>query len=424
MAPDYAPRILDQQLREALSDLAAVALDGAKAVGKTSTARQVARTVLELDVAEQAQLLQAGPALLSTAPTPLLLDEWQRLPEVWDLVRRAVDRDPTPGRFILTGSAEPQGAAIHSGAGRIARLRMRPLSLAERGIETPTVSVRQLLDDPDAQVEGRSALGLSDYVHEIVASGLPGIRSLHQAARELQLDAYIANLAAREFPDQGVTVRNPLALTAWMRAYAAATASTASYSVILDAATPGEADKPSKHTAATYRDALSALWVTDPVPAWAPVFSSFGALGKSPKHFLLDPAIAARLLHLDERVLLAGARTPTLGPQAGTILGHLFEALVGLSLQTYATACGAVLAHTRTSTGSHEIDYIVDRGPDILAIEVKLAATVEDKDVRHLNWLPAHVPHSRVTRLIVTTGTFAYTRLDGVHVVPAGLLGP
>ncbi len=141
----YGARVVDRELDELLGGLPAIALEGAKGVGKTATALQRAATARELDDPAQRQLAAADPARLLDGPTPLLIDEWQELPEMWDLVRRAVDRGAAPGSFLLTGSARPPERGAHSGAGRIVSLRMRPLALAERGLGEPTVSLATLL---------------------------------------------------------------------------------------------------------------------------------------------------------------------------------------------------------------------------------------------------------------------------------------
>src|SRR5680860_1335909 len=143
---EYLPRNVDDELDELLPDLAAIAIDGPKGVGKTETAERRARGLFKLDSAARRQVVEADPEMVLRSPRPTLLDEWQLVPEVWDVVRRHVDRDPTPGQFLLTGSASPRpGATAHSGAGRIVRLRMRPMTLAERGTGPTTVSLRELL---------------------------------------------------------------------------------------------------------------------------------------------------------------------------------------------------------------------------------------------------------------------------------------
>lgn len=421
---NYQRRVVDDELDALLPGLAAIAIEGPKAVGKTATAQRRATTVFALDDDEQRQLLAADPQRITRAPGAILIDEWQRHPAVWDEVRRNVDRDPTAARYLLTGSAAPVETPMHSGAGRIVQVRMRPMTLTERHLATPTVSLRALLGG-GATIEGETEVGLPDYVDEILSSGFPGIRGLPARARRAQLDGYLARIVEREFPEQGHPVRKPNVLRAWLQAYAAATASTASYNAILDAATPGEVNKPAKTTTVTYRDVLTQLWLLDPVPGWLPVDNPVGRLAQAPKHHLCDPALAARLLQLDAAVLLA-VLNPNRRPRRATgMTGPLFESLVALSLRTYAQAAEAQLRHLRTRNADHEIDFIIT-GPDgrIVAVEVKLARTVNSGDTTHLHWLRNRLGDQVADSAIITTGSHAYRRPDGVAVVPAALLGP
>jgi hypothetical protein len=355
---------------------------------------------------------------------PVLLDEWQLVPPVWDAVRRAVDRDDAPGRFLLTGSATPSTAPTHSGAGRIVSLRMRPLSLAERGVETPTVSLHDLLAGGGSAIEGKTDVTLADYVHEIVDSGFPGIRRRSGRARRLQLDGYVRRIIDTDFEEQGFTVRRPEVLERWMAGYAAATATTASFETIRDAATSGQGDKPSKTTTQPYRDILERLWIADPVPAWLPTRNQMSRLAQPPKHHLADPALAARMLGLDANALLRGAEAGPPIPRDGTLLGHLFESLVTLSVRAYAQAADARVKHLRLHGGRHEVDLIVERADQrVLAIEVKLSAAVGDDDVKHLLWLRDQIGDDLIDAVVINTGPQAYRRQDGVAVVPAALLG-
>jgi uncharacterized protein len=419
----YGARTIDELLDEVQPELPALALQGAKGVGKTATARQRARTVFSLDGVADAERLRADPRLVTEADGPVLLDEWQRMPAVWDLVRREVDLGAPGGRYLLAGSAAPIGAQVHSGAGRIVTLRMRPLSLAERGIEQPTVRLRDLLAGA-ARPEGATEVDLAGYVEEIVASGFPGIRGASPRVRALRLDAYLDAVVEREFAEQGLAVRRPQTLRAWLRAFAAATSSTASYNAILDAATPGLTDKPARTTTIAYRDVLSSLWLIDSLDAWLPGTNDLSRLGQAPKHQLADPALAARLLGVDADGLLAGTAGPLPELRRGTLLGALFEHLVGLSVQVYAQISDATVHHLRTRNGDHEVDLVVRR-PDgrVVAIEVKLAGTVVDADVRHLRWLKDRLGPELVDAVVVTTGRDAYRRADGIAVVPAALLG-
>jgi len=421
----YARRIIDDELDELFGHVPAIAIDGPKAVGKTTTAEQRVVGLLRLDAKPNREAVHADPGLLLTRPRPLLIDEWQKVPEVWDVVRRAIDDDPTGGQFLLAGSASPRhGATAHSGAGRIGRLRMRPMTLSEREIASPTVSLGELLSGRRLPLDGVTEVRLADYTHEIVASGFPGMRSLGARALKFQLDSYVRNAVDRDVPEQGLAVRKPDAMLGWLRAYAAATSTTASYTAVLDAATAGVSDKPARSTTIAYRDVLTQLWLLDPVPAWGPAANPLARLAQSPKHHLADPALAARLLGLSVDTLLSGEGRP-IGPQAGGMLGHLFESLVTLCVRVAAQAAEATIGHLRTRNGDHEIDLVVVRDDGkVLAVEVKLAATVEDRDTAHLRWLADHLRGDLLDAIIINTGPNAYRRPDGIGVVPLALLGP
>jgi hypothetical protein len=346
----YLRRILDDELDVLFSQVPAIAIDGPKAVGKTTTAQQRVGSVLRLDSRASRSAVEADPELVRSGERPLLIDEWQKVPEVWDVVRRVADEDQTGGQFLLVGSAAPApGATAHSGAGRIGRLRMRPMTLSERCVCEPAVSLRSLLRGGRPALGGESTLRLGDYTEEILAPGFPGLRGLTPRALKFQLDSYLRNAVDRDVPEQGLAVRKPEAMLAWLRAYAAATASTASYSALLAAATPGQADKPARSTSIAYRDVLTQLWLLDPVPTWAPLGSSLTRLGQAPQQHLADPA---------------------------------------------------------------------------LAVEVKLAATVDDRDTTHLHWLAGHLGDTLLDAIVLSTGPYAYRRPDGIGVVPLGLLGP
>jgi uncharacterized protein len=412
----YLPRVIDVELDELLQGAAAIAVEGPKGVGKTVSASRRAAQVLELDDPMQVALLEADPERLVRGPHPVLLDEWQRFPRSWDLVRRSVDVDPRPGRVLLTGSAVPVGVPLHSGAGRILTLRMRPMSLAERQLVTPTVGLGALLAGDHADVSGSSPLTLTDYVEEIISSGFPAIRATAGRVRRGLLDGYLQRVVSRDFADQGRSVRQPELLLAWLRAYAAATATSASYQSLLDAAHPGEVERPARSTVVAHRAVLEQLWIVDPQPAWLPTHNPLTRLGQAPKHHLADPALAARLLGVDGPALL--------GPRAA-LLGPLFESLVTLSVRVYAQPAEARVLYLRTRNGDREVDLIVERGDGrVLAIEVKLSPVVRDDDVRHLLWLRERLGPALLDAVVVTSGRDAYRRRDGIAVVPAALLGP
>ncbi len=421
----YRRRIIDDALDELFPHLAAIALEGAKGVGKTATASQRANTVLALTLPSQREILAADPDHITKVPTPVLIDEWQLEPSVWDRVRKAVDDDASGGRFLLAGSAGvAPGVRIHSGAGRIVSFHMRPLAIGERGISEPTVSLKQLLSGAQPAITGQSPVDLGGYIDEILRSGFPGIRDLPGRVRDIQLDSYIARIVEHDLPENGVVVRRPEALRSWLAAYGAATATDASYSKILGAATAGEVDKPARGTVDSYREHLTRIFVLDSIPAWIPTFNPLKRLTHTPKHQLVDPALAARLVGVDKAGLLQGEGERVEGA-TGTWLGALFESLTAQSVRVYAEAASARVGHLRTKDTKQEIDLIVE-GTDrkVVAIEVKLSATIDDHDVRHLNWLRQQIGRRLVDRVVVTTGEYAYRRPDGVAVVPLALLGP
>ncbi|GAB3598830.1 DUF4143 domain-containing protein [Kineococcus gypseus] len=420
----YASRVVDRELDELLPGLAAVALEGAKGVGKTRTALQRARTVVRLDDPAERDVAAADPRRLLAGPAPVLLDEWQHLPLTWDAVRRAVDDGAEPGSFLLAGSAVPRDAGVHSGAGRIVRLRMRPMTLTERGVAASAVSLAELLSGSRPAVDGTTEVGVEDYAEEICASGLPAIRPLSPRLRRAQLDGYVDSIVDRDFPDLGRAVRNPVPLRRWMAAYAAAESTVTAYDRLRDAATPGDADKPAKTTTTAYRDILERLWFLDPVPAWTPSHNHLARLAAAPKHHLADPAFAARLLGVDTGALVGAAPATATGREA-TLLGQLFESLVTLDVRVYAQAAEARVGHLRVRGGEHEVDLVVERGDGrVVAVEVKLAGTVSDADVKHLTWLRGELGEDLLDAVVVTAGSHAYRRRDGVAVVPAALLGP
>jgi predicted AAA+ superfamily ATPase len=272
---------------------------------------------------------------------------------------------------------------------------------------------------------GTSGVSLQGYVREIVASGFPAIRSASPRVRDALLDGYLQRIVEHDFPDQGLMVRRPDALLAWLRAYAAVTSTSTAYTRILDAATPGEAEKPARSTTESFRTVLAQLWILDPLPAWTPTETPLKRLGRSPSHHLADPALAARLLGVTEESLLRGEEGGPRSLRDGQQLGRLFESLVVQSVRVYAQAVDARVSFLRTSRGDHEVDIIVERRDGrVVAIEVKLASVPSEDDLAHLKWLEREIGEDLLDAVVITTGPYAYRRPDGIAVVPAAMLGP
>ncbi len=418
---EYLARIVDAEL-DALASAPAVSIEGPRGVGKTETAQRRARTVHRLDIPGQLEVLSSEPHRIVEGEPPVLIDEWQRLPASWDLVRRAVDADPSPSRFLLTGSATPAEAPAHSGAGRIIAMQMRPLSLCERSPADPTVSLADLLSGNRPRIEGATSVGVEKYADEIVRSGFPGIRPHSDRVRRGLLDSYIGQVLNHDIHQFGHRFRDDGSLRRWVTAYAAAVSTSAAFEKIRDAASAGEANKPARTTTVPYRSALEGLRLIEEVPAWLPTRNRLRRLGSAPVHQLADPALAARLLGVDIDALLAGSG----GWEADrTLFGALFESLMTLSVRVYAQASEARVHHLRTQGGEHEIDLIVERADGgVVALEVKLRAVIADKEVRHLRWLADQIGPRLLDAAVVSTGREAYRRPDGIAVIPAALLGP
>ena len=417
----YQRRVIDDELDELFPQLPAILLDGAKGVGKTATASPRCLSVRRLDVAAEARVVEADPAVIAADPKPLLIDEWQRVPGTFDAVRRLVDADPGGGQFLLTGSAPTR--QTHSGAGRITTVRMRPLTLPERSLNATTVSLAALLDGNRA-VHGRTTYGLLEYVDEILAGGFPGMRHLDGLALRRQIDSYLNRIVDHDFAEAGLVVRRPATVMAWLRGYAAATGTAASWEKIRDAATSGIADKPAKTTTLPYIELLTGLRVLDPLEAWLPSSNHLRALTGQPKHYLADPALAARLVRRSATQLLRGEAPDTVVPRDGAFLGGLFESLAALSVRVFAQRSDAAVSHLRTEGGRHEVDFIVEADNGIVGIEVKLASAIADGDVRHLRWLRDQIGDDCIDLVVLNTGPEAYRRPDGIAVIPLALLGP
>jgi predicted AAA+ superfamily ATPase len=423
-------RHIEGFLAKVLESLPAIAIDGLKGVGKTESASTIAKTVYMLDRSPDRLFVENRMSRLDEDATPILIDEWQKLPEVWDFVRRSVDSDRAAGRFLLTGSVTAKNLDVHSGAGRIVRLRMYPLSLEERRLDNPSVKLSDLLGQTDpftAEIEGETSVGFDRYMEEIALSGLPGQRVADELGRRLLFGSYLDNLLSHDFEQEGIRVRQPHVLKRWLTSYAAAVASTAAYNRILDAATAGDSEKPALKTTIAYREALERLWLIDELPAWLDGENYYSRLKNTPKHYLADTAFAVQLLGISIDALLGRDRNALpdtrFDKRYGNIIGRLLESLACQSLKAYASVLNAEVSYFHTENGEREIDFIVTQGLRTVAVEVKAAPTVDDTDARHLVWLKKTMGRRLTDAVILTTGQIAYRRADGIAVVPMALFG-
>lgn len=431
----YTPRIIDAELDLLLEGVGAVAIDGAKAVGKTATAtRRAARTV-RLDREQVAAVVRADPDAAIREPFPVFFDEWQHVPTLWDAIRHRIDEDPSPGLVLLAGSAAPAARTrpTHTGAGRIVTRRMRPLAICERlaGVTRDSISVGALLENGEHRpaLVGDSPWTLVDYAREIIATGFPAIRELSPAIRRAQLAGYVDHLSTRDVQEAGGHAANPAAIRRWLQAFAAATSTTTALEKLRNIATAGDGNPPARTTVNRYRDALERTYIYDPVPAWKPGGTAMSRLGEAPKIHLVDPGLSAHLLGIDEDALLSGASTPLVDAlpavRDGGLFGALFESLVAQSMRTYAQSLQVEHAHMRTRGGTHEVDGIWIRGDQrCVAYEVKLNGVIDNDDVEHLHWLKTKLGDRLLDAIVINTGPAAYRRPDGIGVVPAAMLVP
>ena len=415
----YLPRLADGLLDDQLGAMGAVLIEGVKGCGKTATARQRAVSEVLLDTDPEAERRAAlDPRLLLDGETPRLLDEWQRTPRVWDAVRRAVDDRGLPGQFILTGSATPHDQTQrHSGAGRFGIVRMRTMTLTEKQAVSPSVSVAELLVGT-APRPANSSVTVRDYLNHIAVGGWPLLVGSDERAARTYLKGYLDIIIERDIEEVSGGPRNPRLVRRFLHAYAQVVSQTANLSTIMSRArdeVPGVADTPSRHTAQLYLDALRRMMIIDEVPAWDPSVRSSKRLTTTPKRQLGDPSLAAALLQMSPERMLADLKTT----------GFLFESLVAHDLRVYAEFTGASCFHYREAEGRLEVDYVLeDRDGDWVGVEVKLGEAELDKAAHSLHRLADRVVRKPKSLVVVTGTSLAYTREDGVHVVPLGLLGP
>jgi uncharacterized protein len=415
----YLPRIVDAELTDLLQAVGGVVIEGPKACGKTESARQLAASEVRLDVDANARATAAvEPALLLDGATPRLLDEWQLQPAVWNHVRRAIDDRGQPGQFILTGSAVPaDDITRHTGAGRIARLRMRPMTLLEAQLGSGAVSLAGLLagEPPRSPDPGLSIPALANA---IASGGWPGLRGLEPPRALRAVRDYLEEIRRTDVRRiEGGTRRDPGRVGRLLISLARNVATPATLTTL--ARDTGGTDGSLKDdTVREYLDALGRLMIVEDQPAWSPHLRSRYTLRSAPKRHFVDPSLAVAALRATPKRLLDDIR----------LLGLLFESLVVRDLRVYAQACDARVLHYRDSDGL-EVDAIVQRADGVWgAFEIKLGAAQAEEAAPVLRRFARRIDTERcgepaVLGVIVGTG-YGYRREDGIAVIPIGALGP
>jgi predicted AAA+ superfamily ATPase len=345
------------------------------------------------------------------------LDEWQRVEPLWDAVRRAVDDRGRPGQFILAGSATPaDDVKRHSGAGRFGTLRMRTMTLTEQQATTPSVSVAGLLTGAAPPPANRTVM-VQDYLTHIVIGGWPALIGADEEAARDFLDGYLDVIVESDIKEVSGGPRDPRLVRRFLHAYAQMVSQTANLSTIIRRTREDvdDAELPARNTAEIYLNALRRMMIVDEVLAWEPSVRSSKRLTTTPKRQLADPSLAAALLNMSTARMLDDLETT----------GFLFESLVAHDLRIYADAARAFTYHYREAEGRLEVDYVVEtRDGNWMGVEVKLGQAEIDKAADSLHRLADRVKRNPKALIVITGTSLAYTREDGVHVVPLGVLGP
>ena len=417
----YRPRIVDPELAARLAATGAVVIEGPKGCGKTATARQVARSEVLLDVDENARrAIAIDPGLVLDGPVPRLFDEWQLEPTLWNHLRRAVDARQQPGQFILTGSAAPtDDITRHTGAARITRLRMRPMSLFETGHATGAISLAALLAGESARSQ-ESTLTVTDLATLVVIGGWPGNLTRTSAQAMQAARDYLDEIRRVDLSRVDRSTRDPGKVGRLLRALARHVATEASLATLMadTGGAEGEDGALARETVRDYLDALERVMIIEDQPAWAPHLRSRSRIRNAAKRHFVDPSLAAAALRATPARLLADLNA----------LGLLFESLVVRDLRVYAQASDATVLHYRDNTGL-EVDAIVEVSDgQWAAFEVKLGQGQVDAAAASLLTFASRVDTAKcgapAALGVITASGYGYRRPDGVHVIPVGALGP
>ncbi len=415
----YRSRVVDGVLSGLLQHRGAVLIEGARACGKSATGRHHARSGVQLDIdANALRMAEIDPGRLLEGASPRFIDEWQLAPALWNHVRAAVDRD-AEASFILAGSAVPSDDRTrHSGAGRILRLRMRPMALVESGHSSGEVSLGALLASGADPVVGESPLRVEDLVEASVRGGWPGLLTASVAHAMSVLGSYLDDVARVDLARlDGEPPRDPSGVLRLIRALGRRVATESNVAALAREISAGDAPM-AEMTVRAYLTALERVFVVEEQPSWAPHLRSRDRVRKAAKLHFVDPSLAVAALGAGPDRLLSDLE----------YFGQVFESLAVRDLRVLAGASDATVTHYRDSAG-REVDAIVERRDGSwIAVEVKLAAAREDEAAASLHRFRSALDPERTADpaalVVLTGGRYAYTREDGVHVVPIGTLGP
>lgn len=398
-------------------------IEGAKWCGKTTTAEQVAKSVLYISetgkTEQNKQLARINPSLLLKGDTPRLIDEWQVAPILWDNIRFEADHSSELGLYILTGSSVPadMSEVVHSGTGRIGWLKMRPMSLWESGDSSGEVSLAELFKTPDF-ISGISSIDLEKMAYLSCRGGWPLAVNMNDEIALDQAFDYIEAVEKRDISMSDGINRDPTRTHRLLRSYARHQGSQASYGTIKADLITNESDTFSEDTIASYINALKKIFVIEDSEAWNPNLRSKSAIRTSDTRYFTDPSIATAALGLGPSDLINDLNT----------FGLVFETLCIRDLRVYAEALYGKVYHFRDRNGL-ECDAVIHlRDGSYGLVEVKLGGDDLINDgVKTLKSLESKIDTDRMKKpsflmVLTAVGSYAYRREDGVYVVPIGCL--
>ena len=415
----YKPRVIDLTIANRLRNKGAILVEGAKWCGKTTTCEQHASSILYMSdpdrVKQNLQLADISPRSLLQGETPRLIDEWQMAPVLWDAVRFEVDKRNKPGQFILTGSAVPSDNLVaHTGTGRISRLLMRPMSLWESGDSNGSISLKELFDK-NTDISATSNLSIEKIAFLICRGGWPASVSQENESALKMATNYVESVINMDVQRVDGVEKNPERVRMLLRSLARNISTMVSGQTIMADMESNDIGI-SEKTLSSYLNALRRIFVIEDTPAWMPSLRSKTAIRTSPKRNFVDPSIATAVMRTNPSGLLNDFET----------FGFMFESLCTRDMRIYAQANDGAVFHYRDKN-ELESDMIISlRDGRWAPVEVKLGNKQIDEAAKNLLFLQSKINTEKMGKpsflMVVTGGEFAYTRDDGVLVVPIGCL--
>ena len=419
----YKHRIADRILERKVLGKGAVLIEGPKWCGKTTTAKQLSKSILDLGdssvLMQSSQLIEISPKALLEGKTPRLIDEWQALPTIWDCIRSEVDRRGEPSQFILTGSSVLPEAeeTIHSGTGRFAYIKMRTMSLYESGESTGSISLSDLFEGKSFEVL-QNEMDIDELAYLICRGGWPWATLIPKEVALDQAFDYVDSVVQKDIQRVDKIKRSPDRARLLLRSYARNISQQISYATIRKDMLANDASTLDEDTVADYVKALKKLFVIEDLAAWNPNIRSKAAIRTSDTRHFVDPSIGTAALRLGPKDLINDLQS----------FGLFFEDLVVRDLRVYAEALDGELYHYRDSSGL-ECDTVLHRRNGSYALlEVKIGGENRiNEGAANLLALAKNIDTNKMSApsfmaVIIGVGKYAYQRKDGVYVIPIGFL--